>query len=332
MVDLYPQEITVCMLNLITNGFYATRQAERRSERRGLRTDALPRHARSRRAGRDPRARQRHGHQPEVQEKIFNPFFTTKPAGEGTGLGLSLSYDIVVKQHAGRLTWTASHDEFTEFRIMLPRADGSLAKREAKHERPRPGGRRRAGCRASCSASSSAARSAPGASPGLRAVGESMRWSSSDHVEEVTLILLLSDINMPGMSGLDLLPKVKALRPDVPVIMITAYGDAETGWQGAGARRQASFSPSRWTFPQLKRDSIEDRGCRNGVDDRTHPRRRRRARPGGADRPAFRRQIRDGQFSFLFADDGVNALPRSSTATATSTWCCATSTCRGWTA
>jgi CheY-like chemotaxis protein len=43
-----------------------------------------------------------------------------------------------------------------------------------------------------------------------------------------TLILILSDINMPGMSGLELLPKAKALRPDVPVIMITAYGDAET--------------------------------------------------------------------------------------------------------
>ena len=44
----------------------------------------------------------------------------------------------------------------------------------------------------------------------------------------VSLILILSDINMPGMSGLELLPRAKALRPDVPVIMITAYGDAET--------------------------------------------------------------------------------------------------------
>ena len=43
-----------------------------------------------------------------------------------------------------------------------------------------------------------------------------------------SLILILSDVNMPGMSGLELLPKAKALRPDVPVIMITAYGDAET--------------------------------------------------------------------------------------------------------
>jgi CheY-like chemotaxis protein len=46
--------------------------------------------------------------------------------------------------------------------------------------------------------------------------------------EGVSLILILSDVNMPGMNGLELLPKAKALRPDVPVIMITAYGDAET--------------------------------------------------------------------------------------------------------
>jgi CheY-like chemotaxis protein len=46
--------------------------------------------------------------------------------------------------------------------------------------------------------------------------------------QAVSLILILSDINMPGMSGLELLPKARAARPDVPIIMITAYGDAET--------------------------------------------------------------------------------------------------------
>ncbi|MDJ1638567.1 response regulator [Rhizobium rhizogenes] len=45
---------------------------------------------------------------------------------------------------------------------------------------------------------------------------------------EQTLILIFSDINMPGMNGLDMLPEMRARRPDVPVIMITAYGDAET--------------------------------------------------------------------------------------------------------
>jgi CheY-like chemotaxis protein len=60
------------------------------------------------------------------------------------------------------------------------------------------------------------AQSAPAALQSITAAGDR------------SLILILSDINMPGMSGLELLPKAKALRPDVPVIMITAYGDAET--------------------------------------------------------------------------------------------------------
>ena len=47
-------------------------------------------------------------------------------------------------------------------------------------------------------------------------------------IQEPSLVLILSDINMPGMSGLEMLPKVRAARPDVPVIMITAYGDSET--------------------------------------------------------------------------------------------------------
>ena len=49
-----------------------------------------------------------------------------------------------------------------------------------------------------------------------------------NEARDQALILILSDINMPGMSGLELLPKAKALRPDVPIIMITAYGDADT--------------------------------------------------------------------------------------------------------
>ena len=47
-------------------------------------------------------------------------------------------------------------------------------------------------------------------------------------IKDPSLILILSDINMPGMSGLEMLPQVRARRPDVPVIMITAYGDADT--------------------------------------------------------------------------------------------------------
>jgi signal transduction histidine kinase len=52
---------------------------------------------------------------------MFNPFFTTKPAGEGTGLGLSMSHDIVVKQHGGRIEVDTVPGAFTEFIVTLPR-------------------------------------------------------------------------------------------------------------------------------------------------------------------------------------------------------------------
>jgi CheY-like chemotaxis protein len=78
-----------------------------------------------------------------------------------------------------------------------------------------------------------------------------------DDASDRSLILILSDINMPGMSGLELLPKTKALRPDVPVIMITAYGDAETkrtarrrGCAGRAAARD-SVGCARVPWPVL---------------------------------------------------------------------------------
>jgi CheY-like chemotaxis protein len=63
-----------------------------------------------------------------------------------------------------------------------------------------------------------------------------------ENATDVSLILILSDINMPGMSGLELLPKAKALRPDVPVIMITAYGDAETKRKALDGGAEALFT------------------------------------------------------------------------------------------
>jgi signal transduction histidine kinase len=121
VIELYPQEITRVLLNLITNGFYAT--AKRKTEAGDGFEPTLS--AATRNLGHAIEIRIRDngtGIPPHVQEKMFNPFFTTKPAGEGTGLGLSMSHDIIVKQHGGTIEVETAPGTFTEFIVTLPRA------------------------------------------------------------------------------------------------------------------------------------------------------------------------------------------------------------------
>ncbi|WP_417021269.1 GAF domain-containing protein [Bradyrhizobium algeriense] len=120
-IDLFPQEITRVFLNLVSNGFYAVTKRDKESGAAGFEPtlrastkdlgDAVEIRIRDNGAGIPP----------EVREKMFNPFFTTKPAGEGTGLGLSMSHDIIVKQHGGTIDVDTEQGHFTEFRIVLPR-------------------------------------------------------------------------------------------------------------------------------------------------------------------------------------------------------------------
>jgi signal transduction histidine kinase len=121
MIDLYPQEITRVFLNLISNGFYAATK-RRESGEEGFEPVLM---ATTRNLGNRVEIRIRDngtGIPLAVKEKMFNPFFTTKPAGEGTGLGLSMSHDIVVKQHGGNIDVETEPGSFTEFIITLPRA------------------------------------------------------------------------------------------------------------------------------------------------------------------------------------------------------------------
>jgi two-component system NtrC family sensor kinase len=120
MIEVFPQEITRVFLNLVSNGFYAV---TRRKREHGPGFDPVLR-ATTRDLGDAVEIRIRDngtGIPPEVQDKMFNPFFTTKPAGEGTGLGLSMSHDIIVKQHGGTIDVDTEPGQFTEFRIVLPR-------------------------------------------------------------------------------------------------------------------------------------------------------------------------------------------------------------------
>lgn len=107
------------LLNLFSNGFYAVRQRQLRAEPDYVPTVSVS----TRQCGGEVEIRVRDngmGIPEAVQAKIFQPFFTTKPSGEGTGLGLSLSYDIVTQGHGGTLTVASQEGKFTEFLISLP--------------------------------------------------------------------------------------------------------------------------------------------------------------------------------------------------------------------
>ncbi|NOJ43399.1 GAF domain-containing protein [Bradyrhizobium sp. WSM 1791] len=126
--DLFPQEITRVILNLVSNGFHAVTKRGNKGGEPGfeptLRTS-------TKNLGESVEIRIRDngtGIPPEVKEKMFNPFFTTKPAGEGTGLGLSMSHDIIVKQHGGTIDVDTEPGHFTEFRIVLPRTSNFAEK------------------------------------------------------------------------------------------------------------------------------------------------------------------------------------------------------------
>ncbi len=125
-IDLFPQEITRVLLNLITNGFYAAikRKAQANSDGYEPTLEIATRNLGDRV---EIKVRDNGTGIPlEVKEKMFNPFFTTKPAGEGTGLGLSISHDIIVKQHGGSIEVETQPGEFTEIRVILPRASALL--------------------------------------------------------------------------------------------------------------------------------------------------------------------------------------------------------------
>ena len=127
-VDVFPQDITRVLLNVISNGFYAATKRKEQPQSDGHEPTIL---AMTRSLGDRVQISFRDngvGMAPEVKEQMFNPFFTTKPAGQGTGLGLSLSHDIVVKQHAGSIEVDTQPGAFTEVRIILPRAAPHLAR------------------------------------------------------------------------------------------------------------------------------------------------------------------------------------------------------------
>jgi two-component system NtrC family sensor kinase len=118
-INVFTQEIGRVLLNLFTNAFYATHQMQKKSDetykpmvsvKTALKDQGVEITVKDNGVG-IPEA---------IKDKIMQPFFTTKPTGEGTGLGLSLSYDIVVKGHGGTITIDSKENDHTVFTILLP--------------------------------------------------------------------------------------------------------------------------------------------------------------------------------------------------------------------
>ncbi|MBA4139579.1 MAG: histidine kinase, partial [Segetibacter sp.] len=124
-----PQDIGRVLLNLYNNAFYAINEKKKAPALKGenyeptmwVTTKVISSPLYSG-AGRLELSVKDNGNgiPQKVLDKIFQPFFTTKPTGEGTGLGLSLSYDIITKGHGGELRVNSKEGEYAEFVINLP--------------------------------------------------------------------------------------------------------------------------------------------------------------------------------------------------------------------
>jgi signal transduction histidine kinase len=118
-VKVIAQDIGRVLLNLINNAFYAVSEKAKQNEQgykptvvvtTKVKNGNIEIHVRDNGSG-IPK---------NIKDKIFQPFFTTKPTGQGTGLGLSMSYEIVTKGHGGELKVETEEGKFTEFIIILP--------------------------------------------------------------------------------------------------------------------------------------------------------------------------------------------------------------------
>ena len=123
LVPAVPGDLGRVLLNLLTNAFYAVQKRQQAGEAGYAPTVAVA----TCREGDEVEIRIRDngtGIPEAARTKIFQPFFTTKPSGEGTGLGLSLAHDIVVQGHGGTLTVASREGEFTEFVVRVPFREG----------------------------------------------------------------------------------------------------------------------------------------------------------------------------------------------------------------
>jgi two-component system cell cycle sensor histidine kinase/response regulator CckA len=192
------------------------------------------------------------GMTPETLARIFEPFFTTKEVGRGTGLGLSTVYGIV-KQGGGEIEVQSSVGEGSRFRVLLPRLEGVAAESQAGvRQTPVPSGRgehvllvedspqvRRLSCRVLLEGGYRVTQ----ASDGVEAL-EKLRENPEG------FDVLVTDIAMPGMGGIELTRRCAELNLRMPVVFVSAYAEPGLAEEGLRANR------SRWLKKPFSSDDL----------------------------------------------------------------------------
>ncbi|MFH1983832.1 MAG: response regulator [Pseudomonadota bacterium] len=228
IIDALPTQIHQLMINMCTNAAHAMEttggllSVRLRKIEAGAARDLLPRHLSAQPLAELVIQDTGHGISPDVMDRIFDPYFTTKAVGKGTGLGLSVVHGIVTGHH-GHITVTSPGEEGTRFTIWLPLSTAPESDPAPATDAPARGTEQilivddeialvrlaaqllgKLGYRVDAHTAAEAAMAAFEKSP--------------DRYH-----LVITDMEMPGMTGTMLAERMKAIRPDIPIIMCTGF-------------------------------------------------------------------------------------------------------------
>ena len=178
-----------------------------------------------------------------TRERIFDPFFTTKRVGEGTGLGLSMVYGFA-QQSGGRVDCESQAGEGARFRMYFPRVNRAASKRKDTEavEMTDGGSETILVVEDEDSVRKTTVESLTEAGYQILAEPDAARALSAAEKHDGIIDLLLTDVVMPGMSGVDLAERIQAARPGIRVLFMSGYAPRELSRRGADSPKMTSLA------------------------------------------------------------------------------------------
>jgi PAS domain S-box-containing protein len=177
-----------------------------------------------------------HGIKPDVLERIFDPFYTTKEPGKGTGLGLAVVHGIV-KEHQGAIVVKSQPGSGACFEIYLPAADGTSPFSQSATPSPRAGrGERVLFVDDEEALVLLATRVLERLNYRPKGFSRAHQALATFRAQPDAFDVVVTDYNMPGMSGLDVAREILAIRPDIPIVLASGYITDELRARSAAAK------------------------------------------------------------------------------------------------